>query len=425
MALTIESLPIELLAQILSGLDGIGTLKCAVTSVPTLLAAYHEYTSQILTSVLAAEIGSDLLQDALMIELLDRQVKWTRYGPPMATWEVRNLLENWNTFSDVKWDSSLALAASKRHRYIHKLTCRLGNSSLERMSTISERPMGPPSPAEELRLHRALYRFEMYWILLLSDDAQKRHVGSDLEAWAPVFFQRFAPWENEELGCVLDFLYQILLPGMLLCFAVLTGSTTDYRIAFNDLAFHDILWGAYGVEYAENMNNTYVRRLITRGLEGILAITEAEDYESRLRELGSVPPDGNFFVLKDAWENYGRSRTLLDEYAIIFHDDPDNERQETWDHCLINWLGLVDDVAVRPLRAFCYISWDYSRLEVLGLFDPWIDTLNDWRAHPEKWNDYLLAHKRPMRDLVWSSNQRARLYRQGVRGYWASPEVRA
>lgn len=64
---------------------------------------------------------------------------------------------------------------------------------------------------EACRIHRALYRFEIYRNLFCQSPAkvQSSVYGEQNE----LFFSHFAPWENEQLGCIHDFLARIVLPG--------------------------------------------------------------------------------------------------------------------------------------------------------------------------------------------------------------------
>ena len=165
------------------------------------------------------------------------------------------------------------------------------------------------------------------------------------------------------------------------------------------------------------MHNTYVKRIMTRGFKRMLAITNATSYEDRIKELGSVPPSGINFPKAEAIYHFGRTRTR--EWRRFFHPDPDGERAELWKWLCENLYDRVYEESFRALRSWCYVSWDWERLNSLGFFDvDWVERTRRWNDKEEEWDDWLFAHKRPMRDLVWSSNQRARLYRRGERGYW-------
>ena len=67
----------------------------------------------------------------------------------------------------------------------------------------------PASPSERTRIARTLYRFETFRKLFgcfWDSDRALLHYSS-------IFFSKFAPWENAQLGCIHDFLAREVMPG--------------------------------------------------------------------------------------------------------------------------------------------------------------------------------------------------------------------
>jgi hypothetical protein len=61
-----------------------------------------------------------------------------------------------------------------------------------------------------------------------------------------VFFSKFSPWENEQLGCIHDYLFNAVSPGM--HHAAFVPVSTLTVSAFNEITDHDVAWGASGIE---------------------------------------------------------------------------------------------------------------------------------------------------------------------------------
>ena len=85
------------------------------------------------------------------------------------------------------------------------------------MAALTKRPVtlsrSIATRQEICRIERALYRFEIYCnIFRESPKAQYSSVYGEQKR---LFFSNFAPWENEQLGCIHDFLARVVSPGQL------------------------------------------------------------------------------------------------------------------------------------------------------------------------------------------------------------------
>ncbi|KAJ5714845.1 zinc finger domain protein [Penicillium malachiteum] len=81
-------------------------------------------------------------------------------------------------------------------------------------------------------MERSFYTFEVY-CSLFGQSETPLPLDDELET----FFKRFAPWENEQLACVHDFLVDELEP------------------AFKEVAAHDVKFGDLSIPWAENDNS--------------------------------------------------------------------------------------------------------------------------------------------------------------------------
>ena len=73
------------------------------------------------------------------------------------------------------------------------------------------------SPPEGARIARTLYRFETFRRLFGCFCENEEHrvdvIDEELLRYTPIFFSKFAPWENAQLGCIHDFLASEMIPG--------------------------------------------------------------------------------------------------------------------------------------------------------------------------------------------------------------------
>lgn len=66
-----------------------------------------------------------------------------------------------------------------------------------------------PSRLETLRVQRAFCRLELYTCLFTRSDPPSTGEIAD-EQKRSIFWDKYAPWENEQVACVLDYFYRRL-----------------------------------------------------------------------------------------------------------------------------------------------------------------------------------------------------------------------
>ncbi|KAI0973402.1 hypothetical protein F4678DRAFT_477867 [Xylaria arbuscula] len=248
------------------------------------------------------------------------------------------------------------------------------------ISALAKSPLdqlnGLPAHQEICRIERTLYRFEIHCNIFRE---YKRRFSSSpstvLSDRKRLFFDNFAPYENEQLGCIHDFLIQIVSPS------------------FNEVAEHDVNWGAANVEYDNEIDNPYVQAVLSRGLEKIYKISRAETYDERYRALNANKcPHCNSSFLCDGLEE--EANELYNDNVYIEDITPANEKLYIkqsffndlnpgpmnawrWAHVEETRSNWVYQHNHKELREWGYVMWDQSRLDAVGILQKrWEDTVS-------------------------------------------------
>ena len=206
----------ELQAQILALLPDIGTLRTAVLSCPAFFHAFRYSEGPIMNSVLLGEIGSAVFPEAVIA----LEASSIRHGKPTVQERANSVSQKQLLRREQVqwiWTPADALAASKVHFYVHSFATKFASAALSRVPSCSGLQLEhSPSTQQELeRIERALYRFEIYCNLFPPSRSMESEIASGDSAAMQyeAFFSRFAPWENEQLACIYDFLVREVSPG--------------------------------------------------------------------------------------------------------------------------------------------------------------------------------------------------------------------
>jgi hypothetical protein len=215
----LELLPLELRQQILASVPDVGTLRTAVLSCPVLYYAFHESPISTITSVLSSEIGPAVLPEAAMVLEASSIGQCILSDPGMAD---TILQKHWLQREKVRWKWTLtdALAISNLHFYVDSFAMKFASTALPRIPSCYGQ-QSEYSQQELERIKRALYRFEIYCnvfpLKLFIDAGDLPGTTSTydrIEMLTEGFFSKFAPWENEQLTCIHDFLVREVIPGI-------------------------------------------------------------------------------------------------------------------------------------------------------------------------------------------------------------------
>lgn len=165
--------------------------------------------------------------------------------------EVYAFIDNYKPDRQAELPPSLPLPISKKVICFHKKIIRyfakdFGSSMLavHPMSMDSIPCPSPLSSSEIRRIHRALYRFELYYRLFAGSQwAVSEWMG--LPAPTIKFLSLYPPWEVEEMHCIHDFLYRRFL------------------VAYIDVAQHDVRMGNSGMHSGPLKGKLLLRSLMT------------------------------------------------------------------------------------------------------------------------------------------------------------------
>ncbi|KAI1214630.1 uncharacterized protein F4807DRAFT_404020 [Annulohypoxylon truncatum] len=225
----LERLPTELIAMILCELDCVGTLMNAIRASPRLWYVYLEFMSlkkysRIATRVLYNQLDTYDVRHAAISAL--------RYNAIFAGMtdinEVKYFFTNYYNHPsvvklDCPWMYYNDMASVNK---LHGTVSRLADTYLKGIPGIwGGRPgiWTNPTVSEKGRVMRALYYLEMYfnlvrehWILPEMDEGDEialahgdQHRFADMDC----LLQQFAPWENEQMTSVWEFLVALVVEG--------------------------------------------------------------------------------------------------------------------------------------------------------------------------------------------------------------------
>ena len=208
-----DRLPTELLLMVLSEIDDVASLQSAFLSSPWVRNPFSnpllnkKLRDEVTFRVLNNEIGSDILPEALLTFLSKPLVR--------ARGDVLSKFLNHakrTRLAELSWSITDALEISRFHIIIDNFSRNYANKVLAGAPTSDYKVprITQPTPTETGRIQRAFYRFEIFCNLFppLSNISYNKMK----DEWAD-FFNRFAPWENEQLACIHDFLVREITPS--------------------------------------------------------------------------------------------------------------------------------------------------------------------------------------------------------------------
>ncbi|KAK4033116.1 hypothetical protein C8A01DRAFT_40438 [Parachaetomium inaequale] len=408
---TFASLPHDVLAIILRHSPDLDTFLSSIASCRAFFNAFKNAPTSLTKSLVDREVG-DLLPQATFV-VLARDARPHAHSPAEMAQAISQLLSRWADESVVlthRWSLAEGIAAIRLDRIIGDLARRSAAFCLSWLEKLSGHSQESPSDSELARIKRALYRFELNCRLLppvLDEEA----ADPVLEAGQLVFLQQGHPWENEQLASVHESLWRLVAP------------------AYNEVAIHDIAWGAHGADYARDTSDTATEWLLSRGLRSIHDIARATTYDRRYELIGAgtEKPHHAFVFLSEAFD---LQHTLIQEPrpevvgaavagpAGLYEDpNPGPERFWRWAHPHLQHndprARLVES-RYKPMRDCGYVFWDAKRLDSIGILDQrWADVEPAFKTQ----EDVFLNRPGHMR-MKFSGHFRYQAYKKGIRGYY-------
>ncbi|KAK2734593.1 hypothetical protein FQN57_001640 [Myotisia sp. PD_48] len=375
------SLPVEILQQILRCAPDVASLKSLVLASSRFYYAFGGAKSTIIHQVLLNSLGQDLLSHALAT--LEAAKKKTLSNGEVERFNIycSNLKEASPAyFSALTWKPKDAAMIARLYDHVQALasdmasTCLLNFKKKYPHADVSR----PLSDGEVTRFQHAFYRFEIYCILFHDknlyfdgdDDLIKTHCDY------------FAHWENEQFGCVYDYLYKRVnsvlntlgphLPGPLSLFEQVDAPYLQYHLSL-------------GLHHLRPLLAANSREECSR----LIGDEMSQDYVEFLQEvfIGVLKPMRE--VLLDQVE---------DPKAPYFRGDSDSGPKS-----ISIWASNADDpysfgASYWQLRSWGYVLWDQARLDSWGVLqDPWRrpddddDGLADFTPYGLEYLDFPLS----------------------------------
>lgn len=202
-------MPIEIRCAILRELPTVEDISSAVRSTRVFREASREDCT-VVASVLTKIIDKRLLPYVATFLELDKS-DWKTYEDQSRI--LRKCLSK--TPSEAKQELAQitirdTLHVLERYDRIQYFAKKYATKALTllRKAKVFKRPIRSFHSSEMHRIERSLYTFELY-CFLYGRGSFDRTPFEEREA----FFTQFAPWENEQLGSVLEFLVKELRPG--------------------------------------------------------------------------------------------------------------------------------------------------------------------------------------------------------------------
>ncbi|KAI0544218.1 hypothetical protein F4679DRAFT_591684 [Xylaria curta] len=297
----IKGLPVELLQMILRLVPDVQSLHAAVLSCSSFYHAFWNVETTITTEVLLNQIDVGVLPEAMLTAesaLLPDESKPKSYETA-NNFAARNLRQR--PTPPRSWSLQEALRLSRLHFYVDALAKKFVETTLTKAPF--NQPQHPVTNQEMCRIQRALYRFQLFRNL-------------ERTAARSRFLMAFFDYcENEQLFCIYFFLTRAVLP------------------AFDDVAEHDVAWGAWNIQSSERGGSSYLvsqytQFLLSLGLEKVYEIASAETYEQRYRALDATrcPRHSNFlyWILDRIQRGRNPHIDFYQSALHLFFDDPDS-----------------------------------------------------------------------------------------------------
>ncbi|KDN60283.1 hypothetical protein CSUB01_09768 [Colletotrichum sublineola] len=276
------------------------------------------------------------------------------------------------------------------------------------------------SPTEYFRFCRAFYRVELFYnlfsekVLIVDRQIQSSGVKEGINPW---FFSKHTPWENEQLGCVHDFLEAEL-------------AKASFEVVAHDVNF------ALGESLAKRKHSALLLAVVrmTRKLsQGInflhrLICEISWDKKRELLKLSFDTGDVNLpLALFEALED-------RDDIANVWYEDdveeklhlvmPEHKNEEDVDRgpyeawypahkglpIACSFMDLDNDW----LRKRAYVLWDWDRIERHHL-------LEIFQGHPV--NPRLEYTQEEWQEMQESFNERSLIWQKGGSGYWSKGDT--
>ncbi len=390
---SLPGLPTEIKQAILSSLADVASLRALILTCSTLYQAFLDVKSLTIANIIQTQIDSSLMQDALTT------LRFSRITPcskSVAENLRRAYIRRETSFSVPRWTLRDTLDLSELHSHVEFFARIFASSALSHNPVTGLPKTGPVkvSPSELIRIERTLYRFEFYHTSFAEREEfsigrtqrfTENFTGQDR---ARYLYAGFAPWENEQLACIRDYLDEVLST----CMCPFASAFDEFESLIN-LALNDAARPLVGQVLRRTLfgGRKDPAGCLSLGLAFLHRIILAKTYNERYQLLSRrrlAQEDSLHAALEDYFIGTGRFRRLplsdlteAQQRLLIRRqvaDDDDHGPKDAWywahvDCASSDWCNTRER---KHLRRWGYVMWDYARLA------EWMVLDKDWRTLP-------------------------------------------
>ncbi|KAL1884709.1 hypothetical protein Plec18167_002301 [Paecilomyces lecythidis] len=395
MSSSLGLLPLECRQNILSSITDVPTLRAAILSHPIFYYAFRNRSSFIVEKVLRSVVPQESFLEAISAFELRRIKPWSLEKAAA----IVNCYRGNKIPPTFEYTIQNSLAIQKLHDAVLFFARDFATDalSINPLTDHYEDPSNSPplSPNELRRITSSFYRHELCSSIFpkakrfseaLQITPRDEDDIYDLEVDFPS--QRYHIWELEQMACVHDYLF--------------------WKISepFDEVAAHDIKWGAWRIPYDDDD---------TFGGDRRNAYKEHTTYDERYRILDSKLDEATHClrdILSSCFDEFPRDRQIkLLRLSDMDAMDSDPFEAWEWTHVGMHHNDFVLGTWTYNLRRAGYVMWDHSRLTEWGFFDgPW--QFPDGVSFDITREKIQNAEKRMMK----SQDERLELYEKGLLG---------
>ncbi|KAH8170002.1 zinc finger domain-containing protein [Sarocladium implicatum] len=341
----ITTLPVELVRQVLSTLPDIDSLRSAALSCSFLYFTFIADEASIVEQVLINQLFLPLIPELLLAHrssLLPRTADERRNRETFRD-TVHQLLHK-RRVRNLKLSLKEGLDLARLHALVEYFARKFAKSAIKTPS-LSHTSEDHITYRESIRIRRAFYWFEIFCNYF------RKLWREDEDSIFSVFGCMFAPWEAEQLACVHDYMARAIMP------------------AFNDVAEHDVVWGASKIRYGHDVAPRGIQSLIPLGLAKLRVMIKAKTYEQRYKILDPCRTSRRRWprMAKALRESYIHPSQCPADGGypppLIKDKDPGPRMIWGWAHWDEEMPGWTYQAHRDTIRRWGYVFWDKARLE--------------------------------------------------------------
>lgn len=202
------ALPPEVKQAIFSALPDVRTLRSLLLTCSLLYRTFLDSESLIIESILHTQIGPNLMYDAIIVF---QSTTLEPYSNDAAIELLKLYATQDLTCLTQIWKLRDALAIDGLFDNIEFFSRGFASSALSSnpVTGLDETSPSPLSMLESNRIKRTFYRYELFCNIFRERERIQRFQADPGKPQA-MFFSICAPWENEQLACVRDYLFKCL-----------------------------------------------------------------------------------------------------------------------------------------------------------------------------------------------------------------------